>query len=291
MKHHYLPVFYLRQWAEADGKVPTLHRLKDGRIVEGRNAPKNTGFEDGLYELEHHDGTNKDVLETDEFARNIDEPAAPVLEKLLAGRVNSLTADERDAWSRFALSLHSRGPTIIGQIRDNAAEHFVQVLDKDPEEYESMRGPGDPEKPSDVVRKYFPGKIENAGLLALTGAIDAPRYRPKFLRMTWWTESFERSTVPLVLSDRPFVMLNGLDDPRCILAVPLSPSMAFFASSLPDARIQLRSDGVSQLARRLNEDVVANASQRVYGQAQIKFVERHMGTNPPPQILSSPAPA
>ena len=48
--HHYLPVFYLRQWCNANGKVVRYHRpYKD--VIASPIAPDNTGCEPGLYTL------------------------------------------------------------------------------------------------------------------------------------------------------------------------------------------------------------------------------------------------
>jgi hypothetical protein len=50
INHHYLPVFYLRQWRNANGKVIRYHRpYKD--VVASPIAPNNTGYEPGLYTL------------------------------------------------------------------------------------------------------------------------------------------------------------------------------------------------------------------------------------------------
>jgi hypothetical protein len=46
-KHHYLPVFYLKQWAALDGRVIRYFR-PNSQVVAHPIAPKNTGYEQGL---------------------------------------------------------------------------------------------------------------------------------------------------------------------------------------------------------------------------------------------------
>src|ERR1700730_3929286 len=48
--HHYVPVFYLSRWADADGTL-SVYAREGGRIVVSRRNPRSTGFERELYSL------------------------------------------------------------------------------------------------------------------------------------------------------------------------------------------------------------------------------------------------
>ena len=50
-KHHYLPVFYLKQWAALDGRGIGCYPPKR-EVIARPIAPKNTGYEHGLYSLD-----------------------------------------------------------------------------------------------------------------------------------------------------------------------------------------------------------------------------------------------
>jgi hypothetical protein len=51
-KHHYIPAFYLKQWAGADKKVCEYKRAAPYKIVPHRRAPEGTGYERDLYRLD-----------------------------------------------------------------------------------------------------------------------------------------------------------------------------------------------------------------------------------------------
>lgn len=64
INHHYLPVFYLRQWCDANGKVVHYYRpYKD--IVASPIAPDNTGYEPRLYTLHGYPPEEAQVIETE----------------------------------------------------------------------------------------------------------------------------------------------------------------------------------------------------------------------------------
>jgi hypothetical protein len=48
-KHHYIPVFYLKQWAGPDGKVVAFRRPHGDRVVATQKPPTHTGYDRGLY--------------------------------------------------------------------------------------------------------------------------------------------------------------------------------------------------------------------------------------------------
>jgi hypothetical protein len=82
INHHYVPVFYLRKWCDADGKVIRYYRpYKD--VVASAIAPEHTGYEPNLYSLSGHPPGKEQTIETDFLAKLIDEPASMALAVLI----------------------------------------------------------------------------------------------------------------------------------------------------------------------------------------------------------------
>jgi Protein of unknown function (DUF4238) len=75
-RHHYLPVFHLSRWADDTGKIVRFHRPKND-VVAHPNAPKNTGYGEGLYSLPRYKPEYVHALETSFFALLVDTAAAP----------------------------------------------------------------------------------------------------------------------------------------------------------------------------------------------------------------------
>ena len=46
--HHFIPAFYLKQWAGADKKL-TEFAFQRGKLIVKRAGPRATGYETGLY--------------------------------------------------------------------------------------------------------------------------------------------------------------------------------------------------------------------------------------------------
>ena len=118
ISHHYLPVFYLRQWTRGDGRLLRYYR-PNREVIASPISPKRTGFEDGLYTLEG--ANNAQLIETEFF---VDNDAAPVLELLLTTGPGSLDNSKRRSWTLFAMSLLSRSPHSLGEIKGVLDRNF-----------------------------------------------------------------------------------------------------------------------------------------------------------------------
>lgn len=123
MDHHYVPQFYLREWAGDEGKVWRYRREPSGSVSEKPVAPRGTAYEPDLYAVvdagEIRPPYNPHVIER-EFFGKIDNDAAPVLRKLVESDAPALDDTERTAWALFMNSLIERGPATLGW-RDEAA--------------------------------------------------------------------------------------------------------------------------------------------------------------------------
>jgi len=112
LKHHYLPVFYLRRWVGEDGRLVRYHRppgRPDGKVVTSRVSPDYTGFGEQLYTL--HGASAPQMIETDFFSP-VDNAAAPILDHLIAHGPASLDKTQRWYLARFVHSLQLRGPIL-----------------------------------------------------------------------------------------------------------------------------------------------------------------------------------
>jgi Protein of unknown function (DUF4238) len=85
INHHYLPVFYLKQWCGADGKVARYYRpYRD--VVASARIPENTGYEPNLNTLEGFPTELRASIETHYMGPVIDTPAYDALALASRGR-------------------------------------------------------------------------------------------------------------------------------------------------------------------------------------------------------------
>jgi uncharacterized protein DUF4238 len=274
-KHHYLPVFYLKQWAVLDGRVIRYYR-PNSEVVAHPIAPKNTGYEQGLYSLGGYNPEQRNIIEKNFMAQQVDDPAAAPLRIFLGRRpVSELTVSMKQAWTRFLMSLHVRTPGGVEQITTQGAEALRQVLAKDPEEYIAVRKPDDPPTLIEWVERYRPALIDNYGKSILPGIVTHQAIGNEIIRMHWVVGTYG-ATPDILTCDRPLYLSPGVNDPKCVIALPLSPCAIFFASRDPSILDTLMRMERSALIRATNESVVTQAARYVYGahDRALGFVER-----------------
>jgi hypothetical protein len=135
MRHHYVPQFLLRAWAETqpDQKVEVF-RLDLPDLPSSRLAPKYTAYEDNLYALTMPvvAGMEQQAVEK-HLLRRVDDLAAGVLRKLTTTGLAGLTLDDRCDWTRFVMSLRLRQPAIVQQLRTESSEYLQASLLGQPE--------------------------------------------------------------------------------------------------------------------------------------------------------------
>lgn len=272
MKHHFVPQFALRYWAEADGRVPYFARI--GRqIVRGRVAPEYTGFEPDLYAFNDVDGDRRHLVE-EEFFKKLDNAAAPIYARM-EQREPNLSAEERIVWATFLMAANARVPEKIELAKQIANKHVRQALAERPEEYLAVRGDAVEPTVLDWVESNLSG-IENLGLVQMVKFLSNERHVREFLELEWIVHSLAHANVQLLLGDRPLWTKGRPSDPEFIAMMPLSPRSVFVASRSKRA-IQRTIDAKPNiLVRRMNESIAAYAMLRVYGRATEAFIDRCM---------------
>jgi hypothetical protein len=280
-KHHYLPVFYLKRWADRDGKVVRYHRA-NGRIVVSRPSPKRTGYEEGLYTLK---GTARPQEIETEFFKIVDNGAARMLERLIARGTADLTSDQRSVWGRFVNSLQLRSPHSVAEIKARHDGILRAIFESQDAEYQAKRQERDPDTAYEDVIRRAPDLMENAHKILLTQLIDDGETGNRIINMRWAVMNLSAARHTLLTVDRPYYTSSGYGDRNCLLSVPLSPTHLFVAAN--DIR-QLR-----LLAAQSPMDTVCNANkmfvslavENVYGctDTHLEFVEgRFRAADQPP---------
>src|SRR5712691_4401578 len=127
-KHHYIPVFYLKQWGGPDGRLCEYSRPHNAvrpRLVH----PDGTGYLRGLYAIEGLPPETMNVIET-KLLKPTDGLAADALKALAEGREFAKPTQMRTAWCRFILSLMLRFPEALAemkkQLRNNVQKAYEQ---------------------------------------------------------------------------------------------------------------------------------------------------------------------
>lgn len=277
INHHYLPVFYLRQWCNADGKIVRYYRPHRD-VVASPITPENTGYEPHLYALNGYPDEQKQWIEKHYMGPVVDEPASRALRVLLARSEPTLSVDTRIDWTRFLMALALRDPTTVAKTSADARNELATKLLANPEEYEAIKGPNHPPTFYEWVEANIPSLLDNFGKLMLPNLIESQDIGTIMIRMRWSTLDLSSSGISLLTGDRPFIRVYGLKDKRCVIALPMSPRFAFIATHAPEAERGLLKAGVKRLANDVNAQIVAQAIKHVYGTdaSHLRFVENRL---------------
>jgi len=269
--HHYLPVFYLSQWAGTDGKVVRYYR-PHREVVASRITPKRTGYEPGLYGLDGYAPSLNNVIEKEFMALVVDDPAAHALRVLIERDQSKLTPELREAWTRFVMSLHVRTPAKVEYITQQAAQNLRRSLLSNPEEYDAIRTATDPPTLLEWVEQNAPAILPNFGKQMLPSIITHQETGDAIIRMRWWTVEITQEFPDLLTCDHPVFISHGIPDDKCLIAVPLSPRFIFFATRNPATLDRVMARGIVEVTKLLNESIVNQAQKFVYG-----ATDRHLG--------------
>lgn len=280
-KHHYKPVFFLSRWAGREGQLCEM-KLINGKLVAARRHRGGTGYVKDLYRTDGVPEEISQALETD-FMSPLDNDAAIALDKITSDRL--LDADDRIAWARFMLSLLYRNREGVESIKAHMADIRREATLALEPDWSALRGPHDELTLADASAAREPAAAAISAANMLADIIANSRAVPDIATMHWTRIDLSGSEVPLLTSDRPLAFV-GLSDPRAYMALPIGPYDLFVAAR--EDRFSRPCTDLTEIARRMNKDVVSLGRQFVWGvdDGQIDFVRTWIGSAPDRAILT-----
>jgi hypothetical protein len=268
-KHHYLPVFYLKQWTGLDGRLCQFSRPYD-RVKPRRVHPDGTGYVRGLYAIDDIDPEIINAIEA-KFLKPSDGLAAEALKDLLNDRPFSRPAPMRTSWSRFVLSLMIRYPEAIAemkrQLRENVTKMYLQTRQgHEPatfQEYQALHGT------TELARLH--------GRLIMDLMQDSRMGRLIF-GMRWGVLRFRNYQHDLLTSDRA-VTSNVFPISANHMCLPISPEHLFFACATERVEAEFRRFDPKHIMQVINDLMAKRAQNLVYGKddSQLRFVANRLG--------------
>jgi hypothetical protein len=130
------------------------------------------------------------------------------------------------------------------------------------------------------TEQRVPGLIENFGIELLARQLVRPEMVQPFMDLEWSAHSFPETNVELLIGDRPLWYYERPDHAHFSIALPLSPRVLFVGSRQPQFSRDMVDAGQNAIARKVNISMVSRAVERVYGRAELKFVDRTFKETP-----------
>ncbi len=277
-RHHYIPVFYLKQWAGDDGRVCEFSKPYD-RVKPRRVHPEGTGYVDGLNTVEGLPDNQEQYLEN-VFFKIADDDAARALRVLLAPPPWNLTVKDRSGWSRFIMSLMLRNPESMERHRKVAAALFKDMLPRIEESYAKDRGPNDPPTYAEYAELHGPNPAGRTIVRLFQSLVDNVELGRRINSMRWLVLAARNPKFELLTSDRPLLITNGIGHQNGQIIMPISPFHIFVATNNVETENNIRlAWRQRQAIPQVNERVACQSRKYVYGtsDSQLSFVSRRLG--------------
>lgn len=267
-----------------------MRKVHGGKVVVHSKAPDGTGYLKDLYKI---DGVPQEVSQHMElkFMSMVDGHAADALRLLKAGFTDAWPIRERDGWIRFILSLLFRNPESVNIIKLHFRSVWEEGVKHLREDYTKSRKPDDPETYDEFLQKTDPYAAAMAASNFMQIIMNSEVVGNAVAKMKWTRIYLKHSRFDLLTSDRPIDMPLKLQDKEAYILIPIGPKDLFIASN-DDAYLQdIKRANHSDIVRKINERVVAQARQFVWGrnEAALSFVKKHMATLPDREIITERA--
>lgn len=266
-KHHYIPVFYLREWAGPDGRLAEFSRPTAQDVKARPAGPKGTGYVRGLYRF---DAASEEAAEAFErlFFGQVDSLAKKALDIHLGREPQNWTADNRSAWSRFIIGMLYRNPERIAGLRRYIEDIALDNCEQHQLEYETQAKEGDPPFLDYLVKKVTFDALEWTQTIMGNEKIGL-----HLNHMRWAVRDISDSGVKLFTSDRPVLMTNGLVGDRAHLVIPLCPTKAFIACNSEQMESELLGYSSMVFAKGCNRNILRYAQKYAWN-VDDQFINR-----------------
>ncbi|WP_165218663.1 DUF4238 domain-containing protein [Affinirhizobium pseudoryzae] len=284
-RHHYVPDFYLRHFADENDVVWIYD--KRAKHVEASirwSDPSNVALQGNIYSVRKDDGTYDDRL--DQWLQGVEDKAAPIHRKLMSGIM--VEGQEKADYAVFLASLATRTPAILNRVAELHGAYIqsrtIRILAdeqhfrKEMEDFKKSPFCADPDQVDiEAIAKFLKNRMyklrihQQAGLRAFQVT---DKLTDKFFEMEW--NLCDSEGRKLVTSDNPlvqtFIGTAPTKEQRAkpieeLVTVPLSPSVMLELRWKSGASAKVRRPG-EEAAGLYNSIRAANAEQYVFASSR-----------------------
>jgi hypothetical protein len=279
IKHHYLPIFYLKSWtSENDQKLCQFSRPYK-KVIDKRVYPAETGFQNYLYSVPGLPEEEAQFIET-HFMQMLDTRACDAYRKFLQQKKDDLTPEEADAWSRFVYAIMFRNPENIASMEQRYKVFAPVVVEEWRERYAKIRKSTDPETFDEFKANFLASPYNTSGMHVIPRMLNSDRVIGRIRSFTFWTVRLGEFDFPKFLtSDRPIIMKNGLGKADAHIIMPLSPRVLFISARGTSLYENINATPRHKLAKTVNFFITRQSHKYVYGESasQLSFVSKYLG--------------
>lgn len=164
------------------------------------------------------------------------------------------------------MSLRISSPDIVKQLRTNAAEMLRRILAERSEHFESLQKIYKTSTPEQWTDERYPGLIDNYGMSVFKDILLDRRIGKRIVQMSWLVWNVSKKHHRLILADQPCIFSHGIDNPRLIIALLISPTKVFMPSGSDATDMTIKRQNGAKVALRVNDLTVSQAKIRIYAE-------------------------
>ena len=274
--HHYIPQFHLQKWENATKEVTVWRRIDHtGKLFVERKTTAAVAYVPGLYAMQQVPSERSQVIENSVFANAVETNAAPILGKLIAGRLGSLSEEEKGWWAVYLNSSLLRLPHSVKRFRNSAKEHAAASFADGQQEYEAIRGNSPESTLYEWIESHYPNVLANIHLEIMVKMLAKPEIIDRMMSLTWIVFDLSRASRTLLLGDHPLLSVSALFSPAAFIALPLSPTRLFVATDDESAIRRVTEMPPRELVSLANMVTLRNVRQFIFGDAERSFLDKH----------------
>lgn len=274
--HHYVPQFHLRNWEGIGREIRQWGRIEhNGKLVCSSVAAAGTAYSPGIYSLEHVHPEATQQVET-RILGQIEDRAAPVLRKLIAGGPASLSVEDRYWWTRYLQASLLRVPHVIEKMKIEGRQIVRDHLAQDHPDFLAAKGAAPEETLLEWAENHAPGSIANTGLRVLVRMLNDEDVIDRIIHFGWIVRDVSNSNRALLIGDDPFERIGDLYKPRCLISIPLTPTHVFFGTDAPEVAQRIEQMSDRAVVNASNVSTLSTAKRFAYGEAERSFIDRYL---------------
>lgn len=279
IKHHYLPVFYLKRWTgPPDGKLVAFRKWPQGGTNPQRLHPAGIGWQRSLYTLDEVELSLAQKIET-AFMQPVDALASDALALLEEDNGGARWSSRlRQAWVIFLRSLVLRTPIDIDALKKRYVDEWGKAVPELEIEYQRRRSPSDPLTANGFLSSLTRSQLEDHALRLIPGLASNRVIAELLMNMHWFVVDVEAGGIELLTSDRPLWMSPmKLDD--AFITLPIGPRKMFWSVKHPKWEDYVRRGLPRDWVQERNKLVLRQATSLAIGRTDhpLPFVRKHLG--------------
>ncbi len=190
-------------------------------------------------------------------------------------------------WCQFLYSLIVRSPEHLDRMREKLATLDPEsIIESIRDDYPRVRGQSDPMTFDEYKKEFIKKPFQVPATRVLPELVRSKRVVSVLASFKWQTATVNTAKYPLLTSDRPVIMSNGLLQLDAHIVLPISPRRLFIATRTEDTFQYFQKMNQNDLAHAVNNQVCQQAQKFVFGcdDRQLRFVSNRLGK----RVWSSP---